>query len=169
MKHINILYNKSAHSMEKYNLEILHETQEAPHPFRSSMIPSPSGAFKKLISLLLFLPHILKLVSDGSHNFTAQSPGSPFYHTQALVRRESFPLLSLWCLSKRQTPHSTLPASIPSAPALSWKLYRVPLRYRASSPHSSMSLPSWSTSPKLGKAQGKDANTYFEHHLQYDR
>lgn len=53
---------------------------------------------------------------------------------------------------------------------LSWSLYRVLLSLISLELHVLVQQGhSWSTSPKLGKPQGRDANTYFEHHLQCDR
>lgn len=94
---------------------ILHETQEALYSFWSSTIPPHQEALKSLQAFYYFLLFILKLVIDGSGNFIAQRAGPLFcHHTQASVRRESFPLLPLWCLSKGWTPHSTLHVPIPS-------------------------------------------------------
>lgn len=69
----------------------------------------------------------------------------PFAITQAVASRESFPLLSLMSVKGMDSLFHP-PCSHPLClQLLSWRLHQVPLRYRASSPYSCMSLSSKDT------------------------
>lgn len=122
--------------MGKYNLQFCMEHQKPLTRSEAVQFPLHQEPLKSLKAFHYVLPHILKSVSDGSDNFTAQSPGSPFCHDTSL--REQGELSSPVTLMSVKGTDSLFhpPRSHPlSLQPLSWRLYRVPLRYRATSPY----------------------------------
>lgn len=165
---------------ENTTCNVSHETQKAPHPFRSGYYnshhhPHSSGAFKQLIShMLCFATHSevhVTLVSDGSDSFATHSPGPPFCHRASRSEQRALASsLSHRHLWKGRAPPSIHCAAIPSAPTPlhggcigyhqgTWPYHHTVARLWRGRARST------TASSKPPKPPGRDANAYPGRHL----